>query len=471
MSSLSNPALAQVRTALILGIGKVTGAAVADALLAEGIDVHLHESFPSDAHRPVAEEVRGRRGQVTLGELGPEQVEELVDWADVVVPSPGVPPSSPVIAATLRRGKRVISEIELGYGYVRGPVLAVTGTNGKTTTTALLTSMLEHGGVAATSAGNIGRPLVEVARSVAEGTALVCEVSSFQLAFIESFRPQVAVVLNVADDHYDWHEGYEDYVAAKARITENQDRGEGLVVRTGEPGCVAIAAQSSAEVLGFGIAPPDEVRAGLQLALGRGVDTVAGVVDDRIVLSSPASETDLVKLRDIRLHGLHNVENVMAAALAAVRFGISPQIVGEAASRFESLPHRTELVKVKDGIRYVDDSKATNPHATLRALKGLLDVVLIAGGRAKGLDLSVLEETAPSLSAVIVMGEAAGQLREVFAGIPIQEAANVEEAVHQASTIAGPGATVLLSPACSSLDQYSSYAERGDRFRRAVEAL
>ena len=223
--------------------------------------------------------------------------------------------------------------------------------------------------------------------------------------------------------------------------------------------------------MGFGVAPPEEVRAGLQLGLGRGVETVAGVDEGKIVLSSGSSQTVLIEVANIRLQGFHNVENVQAAALAAVRFGIDPPVVAEAVSRFQGLPHRVQLVKVKDGIRYVDDSKATNPHATLRALKGLENVVLIAGGRAKGLDLSVLRPVAPALVGVVVMGEAAAELRSVFAGLPLEEAADVEEAVRRAASMAGPGATVLLSPACSSLDQYSSYAERGDRFRKAVEAL
>jgi UDP-N-acetylmuramoylalanine--D-glutamate ligase len=463
--------LAGVQTALILGLGKVTGAAVADALLSEGIDVRIHESFPSDAHSAIAAGLTGRGAEVSFGELEQGAIEELVDWADLIVPSPGVPPANPLLAGALGRGRRVISEVELGYGYVRGPVLAVTGTNGKTTTTSLLASVLEHAGVPAVAAGNIGHPFVEAARTVPSQTALVCEVSSFQLAFIESFRAQIAIVLNVGDDHYDWHAGYEDYVAAKARITENQRPDDALIIRAGEPGCLAIAAGSAAETMGFGIDTPEEVRASLQLGLGRGVETVAGLVDDGIVIDSSGSEGALIKLEDIRLEGLHNVENVMAATLAAMRFGVALQVAAEAVSRFSSLPHRTELVREKDGVRYVDDSKATNPHATLRAMTGLENVVLIAGGRAKGLDLSVLEQVTPALAGVVVMGEAAGELRRIFAGVPLEVAGDIEVAVQAAASMAAPGATVLLSPACSSLDQYSSYAERGDRFRRAVEAL
>lgn len=471
MSDRPNAALEGVRTALVLGLGKLTGAAVTDALLSGGIEVRIHESFPNEGHRPAADAATERGAQVIYGETDPAVIEALVDWADLVVPSPGVPPSSPALSAALSRGRRVVSEIELGFGYAQGPVLAITGTNGKTTTTALLAHIFDHAGVPGVAAGNIGHPLVEAARKSPPGTALISEVSSFQLAFIDTFRPQIAVALNVADDHYDWHSGYEGYLAAKARITENQRDDDALVIRAEEPGCLAIAANSSAEILGFGTAPPDQVRAGLHLGLGRGVGTVAGVEGEEVVLESSGIATVLVKLSDIRLHGLHNVENVMAAGLAAVRFGIAPQLVGAAVEAFGSLPHRTELVRTKDGVRYVDDSKATNPHATLRALSGLDKVVLIAGGRAKGLDLSILSEAARSLSGVVVMGEAAAELKEVFAGLPMNDAADVEEAVGYAAAMAEPGGTVLLSPACSSLDQYSSYAERGKRFRTAVEAL
>lgn len=458
-------------TALVLGLGKVTGRAVIDALLASGIRVRVHESFPASSHRTMADEFGPLGVEFFWGELPGEEAAALVDWADLVVPSPGVPPSSPVLSRALASGKRVVSELELGFAFVQGPVIAITGTNGKTTTTTLLAHILQHAGVAAATAGNIGRPLAEAARSCDPATVLVCEVSSFQLAFIEKFKPSVAVVLNVADDHYDWHTGFEDYVAAKGRITENQDPDNFLIIRAGDPGCLAIASNSHAHILGFGSGTPDEVRAELHLGLGAGVGMVAGVVEGELVVDSASESTTVLKVSDIRLQGVHNLENVMAATLAAISVGISRRDVAEAVKAFESLPHRTSLVATRNGVKYVDDSKATNPHATLRALSGLNNVVLLAGGRAKGLDLTLLAEVASSLSGVVVMGEAAQDLKKVFSGIPTAEALDVEEAVRLASGMAGPGDIVLLSPACSSLDQYSSYAERGDRFKEAVLAL
>lgn len=460
-----------VAGALVLGLGKVTGPAVVDALVGLGIRVRVHESFPTEAHLEMAAGLKDQGVQVTLGEPGQAEIDELLGGADLVVPSPGVPPSSPILAAALSGGNRVISEIELGYRFTSGPIFAVTGTNGKTTTTALLAHILAHAGRPCVTAGNIGYPLVKAARETPEGVALVCEVSSFQLAFVEIFRPSIALVLNVADDHYDWHSGYRQYVAAKARITENQQDGDFLIVRAGDPGCLAIAANSRARVLGFGMGTPDEVRADLQLGLGAGADRVAGVHEGDLVIDSDQGSVVLVKLTDIRLQGRHNVENVMAAALAAITFGVPVGEVAGAVTLFEALPHRTAPVGTRNGVMYVDDSKATNPHATLRALDGLSNVVLIAGGRAKGLDLSCLAQISSALRGVVVMGEAAGELETVFAGLPVAQAPDVEEAVRVAAEIALPGDTVLLSPACSSLDQYSGYQERGNRFIAAVRAL
>lgn len=459
------------RRVLILGLGRITGPAVAGALAVAGAEVRAHESFPSPAREAIAGELRAMGAAVSFGEAGPDQVDELLGWADLIVPSPGVPPSNKILAAALKSGKPVISEVELGFSFARGPVLAVTGTNGKTTTTTLLAELLNGSGRKARAVGNIGVPLVTAARESEGGEFLVAEVSSFQLAFIDEFRPAAAVVLNVADDHYDWHTGYPDYLAAKARITENQRADDRLVVRVDDPGCIAIAAGSRAEIAGFGLDTPSEIWARLSLSLGRAPSLVMGVEDERMIVFDGSEKQTLTNLRDIRMEGLHNLENVMAAALAAMKFGVEPAAIASVVAGFGNLPHRSELVASKDGVRFIDDSKATNPHATLRALDGLSNVILVAGGRAKGLDLSPLAGVAHQVSGVVVMGEAAAELEQVFEGVPCARALDVEEAVELAVAMARPGDTVLLSPACSSLDQYADYAERGNRFKRAVLAL
>ncbi|HEU5002810.1 MAG TPA: UDP-N-acetylmuramoyl-L-alanine--D-glutamate ligase [Actinomycetota bacterium] len=411
--------------------------------------------------------------------------ESLAEWADVLVVSPGVPPSNPVIARAQARGIPVWSEIELASHYSSSiglPILAVTGTNGKTTTTALLAAILTEGGWHAIAAGNIGYPLVDAvaelraespAARVAQGEpVLVCEVSSFQLAFAPTFRPAIAVVLNVADDHYDWHAGYDDYLRAKAQIVAHQEAGDLVIVNAADPGACSIAAGAAARVAAFGLGTPDEVAAQGAEAIGRPLAAAAGIDDGWLSAGPPGAAIPLVEIAKIRLHGPHNRENVLAAGLAAQAWGVEPAAVGRAVAAFGPLPHRSTLVREIEGVRYIDDSKATNPHATLRALQGLERVVLIAGGRAKGLDLSPVAGELPRLKGVVAMGEATAELEGLFAGrLPFATAAWVEDAVATAAGWAQPGDTVLLSPACSSLDQYQSYAERGNRFAAAVRAL
>lgn len=452
---------------LIVGLGKVTGVAVAEALLDLGVQVRVAEASATKEHLASAASLRNAGVEVIFG----EPPLELVDWADLVIPSPGVPPSNSLLARASAKGRAIWSEIELGSRFAAGPILAVTGTNGKTTTVTALARILDDAGLPSLAAGNIGFPLVKAARSSPRGTRLVVEVSSFQLAFIDSFTPSVAIVLNVADDHYDWHLGYEDYLDAKARVTENQSRDDLLVVAVEDTGCLEIADRSVARIAAFGPGKPDAVRSQLESRIGRRAEKVAGTRDGRLVVQSDGGELELMNLADIRLNGHHNVENVQAACLAALDCGASPQSIAATVGALENLPHRTCLVAEINGVRFIDDSKATNPHATLKAMEGLDNVVLIAGGRAKGLDLSPLAAVRPALKGLVVMGEAAPRLEELFQGVPSQHAAIIEDAVLMAAGLAARGDTVLLSPACSSLDQYSDYAERGRRFADAVRSL
>ena len=453
----------------VLGLGR-SGRSAARLLAREGLTVRVSERGQSEALAAAAAELAPLGVVTSLGAEDPA----LVEWAEALVVSPGVTPANPLIRAALAAGVPVWSEVELAWRFAAVPVLAVTGTNGKTTTTTLLAWILDQSGVAALAAGNIGLPMVDaVAATGVE--VIVCEVSSFQLAFCETFRPKVAVVLNVADDHYDWHEGYEDYLAAKARITRCQGRGDLLVANAADAGARRIAGMAPAGVgvALFGPEPPAMVAAG---GVGRALEWVAGVAGDQVVVAGPGGLDGpverIVDVAEIRLPGPHNRENVLAACLAARAWGIQAAATGAAVAGFEGLPHRTSLIREIAGVRYVDDSKATNPHATLRALQGMERVVLIAGGRAKGLDLSPLAGETHRLAGVIAMGEATAELAGLFQGrVRFARAEWVEDAVALSAGWATSGDTVLLSPACASLDQYSSYAERGRRFSAAVQAL
>lgn len=460
--------LGDIERVLVVGLG-VHGEAAAEALLDEGIDVRITDF----AQTPQVQERSGRleqRGaEVHLG-APQEDIETFIGWADLLVTSAGVPPSSPLISGAQRIGLKVWSEIELGWRLCDSPIIAITGTNGKTTTTALVTEMLRASGSAAATAGNNWTPLVEVARASTAESVIVCEVSSFQLAYIENFKPTIAVVLNVADDHYDWHPGHESYVAAKARITENQSFEDFLIVKASDRGCSSIAAGSAARISGFDADDLRSVREVFESSVGRSPYATAGIEDGRLFVEAETERTPLVRLENIRLPGQHNLDNVLAASLAAFELGGDIYAASKAIERFEGLAHRTSWVAEIEGVTYIDDSKATNPHATMRALEGMKNVILIAGGRAKGLDLSALAEAKPRLAGAVVMGEAAVELEVILAGIPVRRAVNIEDAVEIAASMASPGDTVLLSPATSSHDQYASYEERGERFAKAVLA-
>ncbi|MCA1838974.1 MAG: UDP-N-acetylmuramoyl-L-alanine--D-glutamate ligase [Actinomycetota bacterium] len=457
----------EVERVVVYGLGKVTGKALVEALVLEGLAVRVTERDETPEHADAAKYLRQLGATVSFG--APD--ETWLSWADLLVSSPGIPPSNDLLRKAAGLGLKVWSEVEVGWRMAKGPVFGVTGTNGKTTTTTLLVSMLETGGFPAVAAGNIGLPFVDAARSAPEGWALVCELSSFQLHFIESLRPVAATVLNVADDHYDWHETHENYLLDKKRIVENQTASDLVAINGADPGCLSIGRSSQSQIAAFGLESPDRVRHGAERAVGREIGMIAGVEGGIIKVSTEEHVVELIELTDIRLPGSHNVENVMASALMALWYGVDATAVAHAVRRFEGMPHRTRFVAEIEGVKYVDDSKATNPHATARALRDVTDVILIAGGRAKGLDLSVLAEHAGRLKGLVVMGEAADELVEVFKQVRSFRAKDVEEAVALAQAVAMPGDTVLLSPACSSIDQYANYEERGDRFAAAVKQM
>jgi len=456
---------------VVVGLG-MSGRASVKALNDRELEVavfhHLDPGVePDDELVAVAAGLSASGTRVTLG--GTDL--SLLDWADVVVASPGLPPTNFFLRAAIERGIRVWSELELGWRLSQAPVIAITGTNGKTTTTTLVTDILESAGIPAISAGNIGVPFVEVVSHHTEGRTIVCEVSSFQLYFIDQFRPRVAVVLNVGDDHYDWHPGFDDYLAAKARITENQGDEDTLIVNAFDRACLQIAEGSKAKLSVFGSSEVEEIRSAAG-SLARTPAVIAGCSAGRIELHDPDGLLDLMSISDIRLQGAHNLENVLAAAAVCSEYRVQASDFSRAVSSFHGLPHRMAFVREVGSIRYIDDSKATNPHAAMMALKDVHDVVLIAGGQDRGLDLSPLLEARDRLKGLVVMGGTAEKLEKLFAGmVPIESAASVEDAVALAAKLASPGDTVLLSPGCASWDQYSSYAERGDRFQRAVMAL
>ena len=430
---------------LVVGLG-VSGFAAARALLALDAKVRVTEASDHQNVRMRADTLRSEGAEV---ETGGHDTEML--GADLAVVSPGIPPTSAIVKALEREGVHAISEVELAFRLSRCDFLAVTGTNGKTTTVSLLAAMLKEGGIPSVAAGNIGLPLVEAVFSVPEGGAIALEVSSFQLAAIERFAPRVSVVLNIAEDHTDWHGTTTAYAAAKGRIVENQGPDDVFLPNAEDPLAMGIAASAKARVVPFST---DALPEG-------GI----GVVDGRVRWR----DSDVVSVDDIPLVGAPGVEDAVAAAGAALEYGVETNAVARAIKGFRPLAHRLQVVAESDGVTYIDDSKATNPHATLAAVSGLSDVILIAGGRSKGMDLSELARTVPPVRAVVALGEAAEEVARVFGPlVNVERAVDMQDAVKRARRLADRRGSVLLSPGCASLDMYESYAARGEAFATAV---
>jgi UDP-N-acetylmuramoylalanine--D-glutamate ligase len=430
----------------VVGAG-VAGAAAAEALVVEGADVLVSETRPSGELDSLPR-LRELGVDIAAGGHDPSHL----DGATLVVTSPGVPQDAPVLTWAAERGIPVWGELELGARLCDVPYLAVTGTNGKTTTTGMIASCLRAGGHDAVACGNIGHPFPLAVR---EGhDVLVVEASSFQLRFVETFHPRVSVLLNLAPDHLDWHGSERAYVEAKRNIVRSQGEGDTHVGNRDDAGAAAVSAVAPCPVVWFRRGAPDEGE--------------VGYIDGTLV--SRRAGTESLGPVDGERAGYR--EDAAAAAAASLAFGVSPEAIRRGIAGFTPAHHRGEVVALVDGVRFVDNSKATNVHAALAALDGVRDAVLIAGGRAKGVDLSPLRSRADRLAGVVAIGESASEIESVFDGlVPVRRAASIEEATAVSLALAPRPGTVLLAPACASWDMFRDYAERGDRFAAAARAL
>lgn len=432
---------------LVVGLG-VTGQAVLRALVRRGEHAVAMDDRPSSSGRSCAEELGVRLVEAP----GDEDLAALVDAAEAVVPSPGLPDHHPVFAMARQARVPIQSEFDLAGRWDRRPQLAITGTNGKTTVTELTRSMLEASGLRAVAVGNTELPLV-AAIDDPTTDVFVVEASSFRLLHSSRYAPDVGTWLNIAPDHLDNHASLEAYVAAKARIWADQRTDQVAIGNADDPIVMAHLHQAPAPHVTFGLtAEADHHLDGERLLLADG--TVLATTDE-LHRSFP-----------------HDLANALAAAAITVHGGGTSAGARTALLAFRGLPHRVTLVGEAGGVRWYDDSKATAPHATSAALRGFDSVVLIAGGRNKGLDLTELAADADHVRAVVAIGEAADEVAAAFDGLrPVRVARSMHEAVTEAAALARAGDVVLLSPACASFDWYGSYAERGDDFVRAVHAV
>lgn len=383
------------------------------------------------------------------------QTEAAFRDAELVVLSPGVPADLDLLAPLRARCVPVIGELELAAPYLEGPTIGITGTNGKTTTTALTGHILRESGIACQVGGNIGTPPAAMAETVRPGQWNVLELSSFQLETIETFRATIAACLNITRNHLDRHHTFENYVNAKARLFETQQAGDLAVLNAGDPTVQDFAQRTKARTLWFS-----------------GTHAHADAWLDRDTIRLNGSE--LLDVGELRLRGRHNYENVMAAALMAQGAGATPEQIARAAVSFAPVEHRLEFVRELDGVAYYNDSKATSVDATLKAIDAFPGGVwIILGGKDKESDFTVLRETLRSKArAALLIGAAAGKIAQQLGdAVPLVSCGTLAAAIDKASGSAVPGDTVLLAPACASFDQFDNFEHRGRVFKDLVNAL
>jgi UDP-N-acetylmuramoylalanine--D-glutamate ligase len=445
------------RKVLVVGLG-LSGIAASELLSSRGAMVAATDRRSREELDPTALALEARGVSLHLG----SHPSSLLSGVDLVVPSPGVRIDTPILTEARERGIPLWGELELGFRELRGEVAAVTGTKGKSTTASLLAAMLRAGGKEVRLAGNIGAPLVTALAESSERTLFVVEVSSFQLETIQSFRPRVAVLLDVTPDHLDWHPDFDAYVAAKKRLFENQREEDAAVVFGGNRLTVAMAEKAKSKKWYFELDCLKELHPHLHLE------------GPWIVKHENGLTTPLASLEEFQLLGKHNRLNAMAASAAAALLGVSGEEIGDALAHFEGLPHALEQVAVVNGVRFYNDSKATNVQAVRAALESFDGgILLILGGRFKGGDFRDLRDLVTrKVKGVFAIGESREMVREALAAAaPVEIAADLETAVSAAHRRASPGDVVLLSPAGSSFDMFRDYRDRGERFRAAVKRL
>lgn len=436
---------------LIIGLG-ATGRAVADVLLEKGASVSLCESANSAALRAAADSLRSHGARVTLGDEPPA----LLDACELVVVSPGVKPTNSLVAGAEARGIPVWSEIELAYELYHPNILAITGTNGKTTATMLAGRMLLSSGVKAVTCGNIGTPLIKACADAGEDladTVMVAEVSSFQLRFTHSFRARVAVLLSLTPDHLDWHADMAAYRAAKQRLFDQQTEADWAVQSADDP-----------DVLNF-------TTSAKRAYFSASREVMGCYVSDGVIWDGLAGEP-ICPVSRLRLVGRHNLLNTLAAATAALLSGAGRDGVANAITDFVAAPHRLEFVREAGGVKFYNDSKATNPEAAIAALESFTEpIVLISGGRGKGSSFKAfISRARANVRSIVLLGESATELSGLAGAAHVEWhlARDMEDAVATAAAAAQPGDVVLLAPACASYDMYKNYEERGAIFKDAV---
>jgi len=448
------------KSILVAGAGR-SGIGSARFLLASGARVVLTDTKSREAlesHIAQLLDVAARSGELVL-ELGGHRKESFEN-CDFVVVSPGIPLSNPMFESSRKAGIPIIAEIELAYRHLQGKIVGITGSNGKTTTTTLVSRLLVGAGLKGHAAGNIGAPLIDFVADSSSEDIYAVELSSFQLEGILDFRPFIGSILNLTPDHMDRYSGFEDYIAAKQRVFMNQGKTDFAVLNADDARTAAMENSVRAKPVFFSRLK----------TTGHGSFVRSG----RVIFRDEDGEKDLFAASAIGLKGAHNLENVLAACAMAILAGAAPESLEESVRKFEGVEHRIEWVAEIDGVQYFNDSKATNVDATIKSLEAFPgNILLIAGGRDKAGDFTVLKSLVRErVKHMVLIGEAADKIRKALSGATgMSEAPSMEEAVLACRQLARPGDVVLLAPACASFDMFQDYEHRGRVFKEAVHKL
>lgn len=439
---------------LVIGLGK-TGLATVRFLLERGAKAVVTDEKPLRELAAALSGLADVRDAFEVKEYSPATLAKI----ELVVPSPGVPPASALLKEALRRGVPVLSELEVAFRFLKRPAIAITGTNGKTTTTTLVGELLKGCGKRVFVGGNIGNPLIGAVSGPQPFDYAVLEISSFQLQWVDYFRPAVSALLNTTIDHLDYHGTFDEYRAAKERIFENQQAGDLAILNADDPYALQLLGSLEADIQCF--SSSSRLRSGIFL-------------DNGNIRLATENYEEAYPLGMIRIPGIHNIENVMAAVLMARACGCSREKIIEVTEGFRGVAHRIEFTADRNGVLFYDDSKGTNVGAVVRAVEGFPgNVILMLGGRDKGGDFENLSELIRTkVKKLVLFGEARQKINSVLGGIvETAVSATLREAVSAAYSQASPGDIVLLSPGCTSFDEFTSYAERGRLFQEWVKAL
>ena len=445
---------------LVVGMGR-SGRAAVTALHDRGAIVSIQDSKSADAFDPEFLAEMEKAGVTAYLGCVPADMSAF----DMLVLSPGVPPRVSFIEDAKASGAEVIGELELAYRLCKGSFVAITGTNGKTTTTTLVGEIYKAAGRDTIVGGNIGNAIAVDAMNAGEDTWMITETSSFQLETIRDFQPVVSAILNLTPDHMDRHGTMEEYGRVKARIFENQSPDQYCVLNYDDPACFELAEREGCKAKVVPFSRKQELEFG------------AFAKEGRIVIRNEAGEEiDICGADELLIPGTHNLENALAAAAVCYFGGIDPQVIGEAMKAFPGVAHRIELVREKDGVRFVNDSKGTNTDAAIKAIEAMKEnIILIAGGYDKGATYDDFINVFPGrVTALILLGKTAPKIKaaaEAAGFTNITMAADMEECVAAAWEMAQPGDVVLLSPACASWDMYDNFEQRGDHFRECAQKL